>query len=502
MAHITIKDRPCGWGKSTEIANSFLPGEKYIAVLPFLSEVDRIIKRAKSQSKFMLLQPDTKNGSKSSCVKMHVENGTSLACTHALLYRLGTLATEKAMGPEIESMEIAGFSVQFPTENSLLHEYNFIIDEVVNPFEVENGTQPRDFEKDYVGLGMAVVDPVTGKVEPTALWDQRYSEGSKTFKPSLYEKAKSGALYVVESKLFISTIPSELLLKSKSVTIYTYLSGGTVLLQFLKQLQSSLKGTQDEFTLEVDKLPEAEERAWREDVQSALTIKSIPALEPFDWSHSGQINTFVRRNVNRSGRQAGNALKKFYGKELSGISKSNVLLTCARDLWYSSAPGRKPMSGPLSEHARLFGHPCRIDDGTQGLKKWDTTGVRWIGNTTRGLNDYITCTHAVYLYGQHPNPQLLQFLNIPSKSKEGRDFSDAYALSEMVQWLFRCCIRDGGMNGCNPFAKPRSQATVYVPCARMRALLTNWLATGEVSSVNQEVSTTIRRTPSPRRVAT
>lgn len=113
---------------------------------------------------------------------------------------------------------------------------------------------------------------------------------------------------------------------------------------------------------------------------------------------------------------------------------------------------------------------------------WGTTGVRWIGNTTRGVNDHISCTHAVYLYDQHPRPQLLQFLNMPANSQAGRNFSDAYALSEMVQWLFRCCIRQGGLNAVAPFATHRRKATVYIPSERMRNLLINWLNTGRVNS--------------------
>lgn len=465
---------------STELTESFQAGEKYVTVLPFLSEVDRIISRAKSQSKFTLQQPTIKSGSKSDHVRDILRAGGSVACTHALLYRLGTLSTEQSSATETRNL--AGFTVELPIGKTLLHDYNLIIDEVVNPFDAEGGTQPRDFERDYVGLGLATVDPVTGKAEPTKTWDESYREGGKTFKPSLYERAKSGALYVLDRKLFIMTIPMELLLQPKSVTIYTYLSQGTILLQFLKQLQPRLKGTPQEFTLEVDSLPKDQEHAWRDDVRAALTIKTIPALEAFNWSHSKQLSTFTGLNSDKARRSAGSALKKFYGRELSSISKGNVLLTCARNLWHSGAPKKKPKAGPLAEHSRLFGHPCRIENGKQDGGEWGTDGVQWIGNTTRGVNRYSTCTHAIYLYDQHPNPQLLQFLNMQGKCKASSDFSDAYALSELVQWLFRCCIRRGGLNGCNPYREARNKATVYIPSKRMRYLLINWLNTGKISS--------------------
>lgn len=480
MAHITIKDRPCGWGKSTEITESYRAGEKYITVVPFLSEADRIAGRAKTQSGFTLLQPNTTGGNKTDHAAEIVRAGGSIVCTHALLYRLGTLATDET--DETSTVTCAGFDIDVPLGKSLLHDHHLIIDEVVNPFEVESGTQPRDFARDYVENGMATVDPITGKAEPTIKWDERFREGGKTFRPALYEQAKSGALYVVDSKLFVMTIPMELLLKPKSVTIYTYLSEGTMLLQFLRQLQTQLNDTPQAFTLEVDKLPADQERAWIDDVRSALTVKSIPALEAFSWSYSGQRSTFTGNNAAASCRKAGNALKKFYAANLANMNKGNVLLTCARELWYDSAPKKKPASGPLAEHARLFGHPCRTDDGKSKAGVWGTNGVRWIGNTTRGVNDYITCTHAIYLYDQNPRPELLHFLSMPGNSQSGRDFSDAYALSEMVQWLFRCCIRRGGVNGIAPMETLRQRATVYIPSKRMRYLLINWLNTGKVYS--------------------
>ena len=40
---------------------------------------------------------------------------------------------------------------------------------------------------------------------------------------------------------------------------------------------------------------------------------------------------------------------------------------------------------------------------------------------------------------------------------------DVYALSEMIQWIWRSAIRDG------------EEIWVYIPSNRMRALLENWL---------------------------
>ena len=67
-------------------------------------------------------------------------------------------------------------------------------------------------------------------------------------------------------------------------------------------------------------------------------------------------------------------------------------------------------------------------------------------------------------------------------SPEAYAFSDAYALTELVQWLFRSAIRKGGVNGCEEPYRQRERVTVYIPCERMRHLLINWLYTGNVYS--------------------
>jgi len=483
-AHITIKDRPCGWGKTTEILASYKPGNKYITVLPFLSEVDRMVKGAQRYSKFKMVAPSDNSKTKRESAQTLLEAGDSVACTHALFYSLGTLATQPV------STYVTGFDASDPSDLSnckthtkyLLDDYHLIVDEVVDPFDTIKGVTFREFQNDYEDLGLATVEE-DGRVVPTPDWEQRFYAGSTTFKRDLFEAAKSGALYLLENRLFVLTIPIELLLRPKTTTIYTYLSEGTILLAFLRRLEKRLAGTADAFTLTVDKLSAAREKDWREDVRAALTIKSIPTLEVFNWAHGGQTKTFQGAAGQTACRSAGNALKKFAGSELRGVDRRRVMLTCARENWKAHIEGKKPLAGRVAKHSRLFGRAAvEFPDKPTGALTYQTTGVQWVGNTTRGVNDYITCSHAVYLYNQNPNPQLLQFLGMQQGTREAAEFTNAYALSELVQWLFRCSIRSGGVNGTGRPFEQRLKATVYIPSDRMRNLLINWLNTGEISS--------------------
>jgi hypothetical protein len=138
MAIITIKDRPCGYGKSTEMLASFKPDEKYVVVLPFLSEVDRATKEAPSQCGHVLYAPTTEQGNKTDHCSDVIKAGKSVACTHTLFPRLGTLATEVASetsvltgsNPDLSDAEL------ITNKQHLLDDYNVIIDEAINPFDV------------------------------------------------------------------------------------------------------------------------------------------------------------------------------------------------------------------------------------------------------------------------------------------------------------------------------------------------------------------------------
>ena len=64
-----------------------------------------------------------------------------------------------------------------------------------------------------------------------------------------------------------------------------------------------------------------------------------------------------------------------------------------------------------------------------------------------------------YLCNRFLNPYVESFFNI-------RDISineDKYALSELLQWIWRSQIRNG------------ESVTIYIPSARMRRMLEDWL---------------------------
>ena len=83
----------------------------------------------------------------------------------------------------------------------------------------------------------------------------------------------------------------------------------------------------------------------------------------------------------------------------------------------------------------------------------------FISLNLRASNKYRDRTSCAYLVNRYCNPVIKQFFD----GKGIKIDEDAYALSEMLQWIWRSAIRDG---------KP---INIYIPSKRMRTLLIDWL---------------------------
>lgn len=79
----------------------------------------------------------------------------------------------------------------------------------------------------------------------------------------------------------------------------------------------------------------------------------------------------------------------------------------------------------------------------------------------RAINTYRTRTSLAYLFNVFLNPMVKGFF----KDHKVKVDEDNYALSEMLQWIWRSAIRDG------------NEIWVYIPSSRMRNLLKNWIET-------------------------
>jgi len=95
----------------------------------------------------------------------------------------------------------------------------------------------------------------------------------------------------------------------------------------------------------------------------------------------------------------------------------------------------------------------------RALVKGKGYSSRFVSCNIRATNEYRNCTKLAYCINVFFNPNIKNyFLSHNIEVDE-----DTYALSEMIQWIWRSAIRDG------------KEIWVYVPSKRMRSLLTNWI---------------------------
>jgi hypothetical protein len=167
-----------------------------------------------------------------------------------------------------------------------------------------------------------------------------------------------------------------------------------------------------------------------------ITIEDIGALSKLKLTYSGQ-----EKGISSSSyySKVSRSLKNLKERKLVGVGINNILITCKKDAWLKASNDNQPKPGVFAKNSRL-------------------KDVNWISNTTRGTNDYIHCSHLVYLYDQNINPVVARWLGDSSRA-----FNDAYALTELIQWVWRSRVRKG------------EPITLYLPSPRMRRLFEEWL---------------------------
>ena len=220
-------------------------------------------------------------------------------------------------------------------------------------------------------------------------------------------------------------MPKELLTAERTNTILTYKSEGSVLSSCLKKLDVPVVLANNNQC----------EEAFRKKAAELITIKHITALSRLSLSNSGQLTSMSKPNYCRT---VVNALKNLKGRQLKDVPAENILITCAKDGWHKK--GNVDVAVTFASGSKLF------------------QGANWVAKITRGANDYAHCSHLIYIYDQHMNPYVARWLEDNSRA-----FDDAYALTELIQWVWRSRVRKG------------QPITLYLPSPRMRQLMEEWL---------------------------
>jgi hypothetical protein len=381
-AHLRLLDRPCGSGKTTTMIQSFKPDQRYLVVVPLLTEVERVIE----QSAVTFVQPEETK-----------EYGTKEAHLEVLLRKKRNVVTTHALYQNILWLVRMG----------LLDGYHIIIDEVPDVLEVVGSISKVSLDEFYVGLGYVELED-DGRLRPTKKWREYSDVVSDTLSSKVFNLASLGLLHHFDDEFIIWGYPRELLSAGVSVTVMTYLAEGTLLYRYL--LKNNIP-----FFHDVD--PVAAQKA-RDHALKLVEVRPLPRLKKRKWSYTAQGNC-----TKAEAKEVADALLGLRRGDLRGVPLDKVLVVCRKDRWFLKGDDHptKRRQGAFAKGSKLF------------------ADTQWVPNTTRGTNDYIYATHMIYLYDQFVNPVYLRFLGISDKTA----FNEQYALAELVQVIYRTAVRRG-----------------------------------------------------------
>jgi len=418
MKPIKVVDSIMGSGKTSAIIQMINNSreEKYIFVTPFLDEVDRIEKECSSKQFY---SPHNYTKDKKSARKMDslielLSEGKNIATTHALFEETQT-----------ELIELIRE-----------HNYTLILDETMNVLETITLTKP---DQDLLFDNNIIFKDNKGFIHwnldnPKA--EEYYGKFSDIKKKSLNKN-----LVAYDDKTVLWTFPHETFKAFKECYILTYIFDG--------QLQK--------YYFDLHGIP-----------YEKYTVRPVDGF-------GGRYYKIVRGDNREEDFKKRTELKdkiKIYEGKYNDIGEGKFALCMS---WYKKKhPKGKDVKKLASNMDGFFEY---LNKAKAKERFWttfkdfkDKFEQRYNGQllacNIRATNDYKDCTYVAYTINRFMNPLISNYFAQRSCTVN----QDLWAVSELVQFIFRSAIREG------------EEIHLYIPSKRMRSLLEDWLDGKDIES--------------------
>jgi hypothetical protein len=421
---IKVVDDICGSGKTSwaiQRINSPNFGEKFIYVTPYLDEVDRIINSTKAE----FIEPEVRRGkgSKMKHFKELLVSNHSIVTTHQLFRKMDNEA--------LKLIKNAG--------------YTLIMDEVASVLETVK-IAPKDIDI-LIEAGTIEV-----KEDGSVKWnDEKYGSEENSRFPDIKALADSNNLFIYGNAAMFWTMNVNNFLSFKDVYILTYLFDGQTQKRYydihgVEYDKYSVNKIGDNYEI----VPYNKFKEPRREVYDKLNIyidyakgKSVSKLNSNYYDESltkkqryGVLSStwFNKYATNEQIEQLNNNLRNYF---------ANQLKTSNKEIFWSTIK---------SFATELKNKKCTFN------KKDDRSKDNFVSLFTRATNSYADRTAMAYVYNRFMNPMEKRFF----LSKGAKVDENTLAMSDLIQFMFRGCIRKGEPMNC------------YIPSERMRNLLKDW----------------------------
>ena len=399
---VRVIDSECGSGKTTwaiKYMNQNHNDKNFIFITPFLKQVNRII----DNTQFEIEQPKLNSISKYSQLLKLIQDGKSIATTHSL-FQLGDQRL-------VDLLQV--------------HNYELILDEVlevISTVGIPDGIRNFFIQKQAISINKYNI------VHLTQIGKRIQEQGAGKNIDDAFKLIQTGRVISITGNFFLWLFPVELLQHFNNVTIMTYMFNNQTMCNYLKS-----NGVQ------------------------------------FDYYHTEYNNgdvKLIEGKCSYSGAKYKDLINIYDGK-LNAIGKKSNYMSSS---WYSKSSNKKYFKVLSNNAFNYLLHNIKTKSDrvmwTCPKGSYDKGDVAILGckkafvvQNQRATNNYINKDVLVYLSNRYQNPIYVNYF----KQKGLFIDNNIFALSEMIQWIFRSAIRQN---------KP---INIYIPSKRMRQLLQRWL---------------------------
>jgi hypothetical protein len=407
---VNIIDSIMGSGKTSwaiQHMNEAPLSTRFIYITPFKSEIERVINSMQRE----FVQPETtKGGTKLESLKKLIGEGRDIVSTHALFQRM-----DREL---IELIEMQG--------------YILILDEVMNV--LENIQLPQDDLKVLLSATNKEGKPIiTVDLKGFVQWnDEDYDEG--TFK-DIRNLANAGNLMLYNNSAMYWLFPVSAFKAFEEVYVMTYMFNGQIQKYYYDLFQ--LKYEFFSVALTDNRYELVKYIALKDENKDNLkNLIRIYYSKPTD-----------KNDLNKIGER----LSSFSKNHLNKLVRSKLQRKIIKDYAYNFYRHKMKVNKDSVMWTTFKAHKDKIQP--TGVKK------SFVEVTSRATNDYADKSVCIYLANRYMNPVTKQFF----QSKGVTVNENLFALSELLQWVFRSRIRKG------------QEINIYIPSKRMRNLLEDYL---------------------------
>lgn len=389
MTIINVIDRPCGYGKSTELIAALKehrtsnPDARILLIVPELGEVRRFLKEIGD----WFYEPTTDEAtSKTRALIELLSYGKNVVITHSLYERIKKF-------------------------QHLLNNYHVIIDEVPTAAKEVRTSFGSGVFKDLLHDRQFIkIDSTTKLITATSNWlmvEDNYSTGTDVGIQKFMDSVTLNDIFYVSDSYQVMPLPEAFFTKPASLTIFTFMFEGT-------QLDYHMKKSGYNYNLET--IPD-ELIQFKQEMANNLHIHQQTAGVKCGYSAMTQKEPRLRDVVGNFIRKTSRKLKK----DGVDFTTDRILVAGSKDAWFGTD---KNPNSKVTNSNRL--------KRTTRLPKATYTAM-----VTRGTNKHKHLDILVLLGKLNMNPRLADFLGMTSNKAQS-----SHATSELIQLIYRTAIRD------------------------------------------------------------